>query len=231
MKLVIKKFLYDWVLKWFRKNNTAKFRNMSTKEVFTDIYKSKHWKSTDNVSGPGSELAQTEKLIRELNILFNELNIVSVLDIPCGNFHWMQKVDLSNINYLGADIVTELIESNKLKYQESEKLNFKVLNLITDPLPQCDLIIVRDCLVHFSNKDILNAIENIKSSGSKYLLTTTFTNHHMNFDIVTGDWRPLNLQDKPFNFAAPFRIINENCTELNGEFKDKSMALWEISKL
>ena len=231
MKLVIKKFLYDWVLKWFRKNNTAKFRNMSTEQVFTEIYRSKHWKSTDNVSGPGSEINQTETLIRELNVLFKELNIVSVLDIPCGNFHWMQKVDLSKIKYVGADIVTELIESNKQKYQESERLNFQVLNLITDRLPQCDLIIVRDCLVHFSNKDILNAITIIKSSGSKYLLTTTFTNHHMNFDIVTGDWRPLNLQDKPFNFAPPLMIINENCTECNGEFKDKSMALWEISKL
>lgn len=231
MKLFIKKFLYDWVLKWFRKNNTAKFRNMSTEQVFTEIYRSKHWKSTDNVSGPGSEINQTETLIRELNGLFKELNIVSVLDIPCGNFHWMQKVNLSKTNYVGADIVTELIESNKQNYQESDRLNFQVLNLITDPLPQCDLIIVRDCLVHFSNKDILNAITNIKSSGSKYLLTTTFTNHHMNFDIVTGDWRPLNLQDKPFNFAPPLMIINENCTECNGEFKDKSMALWEISKL
>ncbi|MBK9425837.1 MAG: class I SAM-dependent methyltransferase [Bacteroidetes bacterium] len=204
---------------------------MSTEQVFTEIYRSKHWKSTDNVSGPGSEINQTETLIRELNGLFKELNIVSVLDIPCGNFHWMQKVNLSKTNYVGADIVTELIESNKQNYQESDRLNFQVLNLITDPLPQCDLIIVRDCLVHFSNKDILNAITNIKSSGSKYLLTTTFTNHHMNFDIVTGDWRPLNLQDKPFNFAPPLMIINENCTECNGEFKDKSMALWEISKL
>ncbi|MBK9047579.1 MAG: class I SAM-dependent methyltransferase [Bacteroidetes bacterium] len=204
---------------------------MSTEQVFTEIYRSKHWKSTDNVSGPGSEINQTETLIRELNVLFKELNIVSVLDIACVNFHLMQKVSLSKTNYVGSDIVTELIESNKQNYQESDRLNFQVLNLITDPLPKCDLIIVRDCLVHFSNKDMLKAITIIKSSGSKYLLTTTFTNHHMNFDIVTGDWRPLNLQDKPFNFAPPLMIINENCTECNGEFKDKSMALWEISKL
>ncbi|MBL0071978.1 MAG: class I SAM-dependent methyltransferase [Bacteroidetes bacterium] len=137
---------------------------MSTEQVFTEIYRSKHWKSTDNVSGPGSELKQTETLIRELNVLFNELNIVSVLDIPCGNFHWMQKVNLSKIKYIGGDIVEDLIISNKKKYQESENLKFIVLNLITDPLPQCDIIIVRDCLVHFSNKDITDAILNIKSS-------------------------------------------------------------------
>jgi hypothetical protein len=93
------------------------------------------------------------------------------------------------------------------------------------------MIIVRDCLVHLSYEDINSAIKNIKSSGSKYLLTTTFTNYHLNHDIVTGDWRPLNLQEKPFNFSSPILVINENCTEGNGEYKDKSMAMWDISKV
>lgn len=102
--------------------------------------------------------------------------------------------------------------------------------MITDPLPQNDLIIVRDCLVHLSYKDIYNAIKNIKSSGSKYLLTTTFTNHDLNHDIVTGDWRAINLQ-KPFNFSSPLLVINENCTQGSGEYSDKAMALWEIDKI
>jgi hypothetical protein len=93
------------------------------------------------------------------------------------------------------------------------------------------LIFVRDCFVHLSYKDIDSAIKNIKSSASKYLLTTTFTNHHLNVDILTGEWRPLNLQVQPFNFSTPILVINENCTEGNGEFIDKSMALWEICKI
>jgi hypothetical protein len=106
-----------------------------------------------------------------------------------------------------------------------------VLNLIKDPLPKSDLIIVRDCLVHLSNKDVINAIKNIKSSGSKYLLTTTFTNLSLNSDILTGEWRPLNLLCAPFNLSNPLLVINENCTEGNGEYSDKSMALWEIESL
>ena len=62
-------------------------------------------------------------------------------------------------------------------------------------------------------------------------MTTTFTNYHNNFDIVTGDWRRLNLQEKPFNFPNPILVINENCTEGKGKYKDKSMALWEINKI
>ena len=226
----MKKFIPNWLLVWYRKNN-SKFRNKSTNEVFSEIYNTNHWNSSESISGRGSEVEQTASLINDLDKLLSDIKIASVLDIPCGDFNWMQKVDLSNIDYVGADIVEDLIMSNKRQHKEWGNLKFKVLNLITDPLPKSDMIIVRDCLVHLSNEDIKSAIKNIKSSGSKYLLTTTFTNHSLNSDIVTGDWRHLNLQRKPFNFPSPILTINENCTIGNGEYKDKSMALWEISKV
>ena len=57
------------------------------------------------------------------------MKITSVLDIPCGDFNWMQKVDLSNIEYIGADIVEELIKKNIEIYEGKNNLRFKVLNL------------------------------------------------------------------------------------------------------
>lgn len=239
MKNLIKKVIPNWLLDWNRnrvRNRNriivnSKYKNLSPKEVFSDIYNSNHWQSQESISGSGSETKQTETIIRGLEKLLKEKNIESVLDLPCGDFNWMQKVDLSNIDYTGADIVEDLIASNIMKYKDRENIKFKVLNLITDPLPKTDLIFVRDCLVHLSFEDINNAINNIKSSGSKYLLTTTFTDLQLNLDIVTGDWRPLNLQEKPFNFSKPLLVINENCTEGNGKSKDKSMALWEINKM
>lgn len=230
MMKFIKSIIPLSIISWYRNQKNIKFKNMSANEVFTEIYKNNHWKSTESVSGEGSEIKQTKNLIKELNNLFAEKNIKSVLDLPCGDFNWMQKVDLSKINYIGGDIVKELIEENIVKYKE-ENIDFKVLNLINDTLPNCDIINVRDCLVHLSYNDIYKALKNIKSSGCKYILTTSYVNHHMNYDIITGDWRPLNLQDKPFNFPAPLKIIIENSTEGNGQFKDKSMALWELEKL
>jgi len=226
-------FITDGILKWYRnfKRNSSKFRNMSTNEVFTEIYNKNHWKSSESISGTGSEIKQTESLINDLDKLMTDMNITSVLDIPCGDFTWMQNVDLSKIDYVGADIVEDIIVNNRKQFKERKGLKFIVLNLITDPLPKNDLIIVRDCLVHFSYEDIICAIKNIKSSGSNYLLTTTFTNYRLNHDIATGDWRPLNLQEKPFNLSSPLVVINENCTEFKGKYSDKSMALWDISKI
>ena len=233
MKNSIKRFIPGWLLGWYRNRNTnsRKFRNKSAKDVFTEIYESNHWESSESKSGTGSEFIKTESLIKGIDKLLIEMNIKSVLDLPCGDYEWMQKVDMSNINYIGADIVEALIEDNIKQYKETEKRKFKVLNIITDPLPKCDLIIVRDCFVHLSYDDINSAIQNIKASGSKYLLTTTFTKHNQNHDIVTGNWRALNLLEKPFNFSPPMTVLVENCTEGSGIYTDKAMALWEISKI
>ena len=103
--------------------------------------------------------------------------------------------------------------------------------MTNDFLPHCDLIFCRDCLVHFSFEEIFAAIRNFYDSGAEYLLTTTFPNRLSNYDIQTGDWRPLNFQLAPFNFPAPLRVINEHCTEGNGKFADKSLGLWKISDI
>ena len=68
-------------------------------------------------------------------------------------------------------------------------------------------------------------------SQSKFLLTTTFPNRHSNIDIDTGEWRPLNLNITPFDFPEPRLVINENCTEKNNAYKDKSLALYLIDEI
>jgi hypothetical protein len=140
-------------------------------------------------------------------------------------------VDLAETKYIGADIVNKLILNNSNSYSTSNQIDFKVINLITDKLPKVDLIFTRDCLVHLSFKDIYACVENIKKSGSKYLLTTTFINRNINNDIITGSWRPLNLEIAPFFFPKPVALIIENCTEDNGNFSDKAMALYNVKDL
>jgi len=195
--------------------------------VFTEIYQNNEWRSRESVSGPGSELAQTERLRKELNRLMPKLTIKSMLDIPCGDFNWMQHVNLSDVDYIGADIVEKLIEKNTQDCKEK----FQVLDILQDPLPKCDLLFVRDCLVHFSFEDTFAALKNIKQSGAKYLLTTTFTKTSVNKNIVTGGWRIINLQAEPFNLPEPMLVINEHCMEDEGAYKDKSMALWDLASL
>jgi hypothetical protein len=73
------------------------------------------------------------------------------------------------------------------------------------------------------------AIQNIKRSGSTYLLTTTFP-HAENSVIVTGSWRAINLQGAPFYFPAPVAIFNES-SKNDPATLSKSLALWKIADL
>jgi SAM-dependent methyltransferase len=193
------------------------------------MYVNHRWGDKESVSGTGSKLEQTRKLTEILPGLFLQYNIQSVLDIPCGDFNWMRHVDVSCVRYSGADIVKPLIEKNR-QIVASPNIDFFVADIIESRLPSVDLILCRDCFVHFSHKHIFKAIANIKTSNSGFLLTTTFPSH-ANFDIVTGSWRPINLEKKPFSFPHPLEIINEEYHSNNSGIADKSLALWRISDL
>ena len=191
---------------------------------FDRIFIENKWNSNESLSGPGSEIKKTKNIRKMLPILINKFKINSVCDIPCGDFNWMRLIIEKIPNYIGGDVVKELIEQNKKKYKN---INFIHIDLIKDKIPDCDLILIRDCLFHLSYKDINKVINNLKKSKIKYILTTNFVNRK-NFDIKSGGWRPICLQNKPFNWKDPIYIINEN---ENSEYKDKHMGLWKINDL
>jgi SAM-dependent methyltransferase len=198
--------------------------------VFSQIYRRNDWGGTESVSGPGSSLSRTNVARKAIAELITSRNIKTILDAPCGDFHWMRLLDLGQVDYCGVDIVSELIAQNIAQHSRSN-VTFQVLDIVKDPLPQVDLIVCRDALVHLFYKDIFQALRNFKSSGSTYLLTTSFPGHE-NRDIrLQGDWRPFNLQSEPINLKAPRELFNEECDEMDGIFKDKSLVLWSLDDL
>jgi len=202
----------------------------SRRRKFTEIYEREHWTSPESQSGPGSTLAQTRVVREMLPRLVEQLGVQTLLDIPCGDFHWMQSVPLDSCAYTGADIIDRLVQANNERYARPDR-RFLVLDIVRDRLPRAELVLCRDCLVHFSYRDIHRAVRAIKRCGAAYLLTTTFTDRPTNRNIATGRWRPLNLQGPPFSWPAPLLIVNEECTEFGGRFSDKSLGLWQVSRL
>jgi hypothetical protein len=200
------------------------------REKFTKIYHENHWSGVESRSGGGSDLQATVVIRPALSALFKRLQIKSLLDLPCGDFLWMKEVDLQGIDYTGGDIVPELIASNQAKYGAPGRKFIEIDITATVP-PRADLILVRDCLVHFSYRDLRKALVNIKASGAEWLLTTTFPHRAENEDIVTGFWRPVNLQIPPFSLPPPLELINEHSPGKTPESGDKSLGLWKLSEL
>jgi hypothetical protein len=202
----------------------------STEAVFRSAVTENKWGDNDSVSGGGSDLFQTRAVRERLPTLWADFGIDTILDLPCGDFYWMQHVPMDDIRYIGADILSELVQRNNELYGRPN-VAFRRLDLLEDRLPKVDLILCRDCLVHLSYRHIETALQNICDSGSTYLLTTTFSERRRNHDISTGQFRPLNLEAKPLSLPAPILLINEGCTEQDNSFQDKSLGLWRVSDI
>ncbi len=203
---------------------------MFIRHKFSRIYRNNLFLGTESRSGEGSGLSQTFTIRKEIPKLIIDLNVRSLIDAPCGDFLWMQEIDLPVEKYIGIDIVQEIIKDNQQKYGNGQR-SFQNLNIIEDELPTADMILCRDCLVHLSYSHCKKIITNFRVSGSKYLLTTTFIKRPNNVNLGKGFWRPLNLEKTPFNFPKPILIINENCTEDNGKYSDKSLGLWMLKDI
>jgi len=208
-----------------------KRRRRPTREgVFQVIYDRNLWGDPESVSGPGSSLTRTSAFSAELPPLFSELGVRTLLDAPCGDLNWLSALPLDLDEYIGVDIVSELIAHNQRVHNAASR-SFRRLDLVVDPLPRADLILCRDGLVHLSSADVVSAMHNFKRSGSVYLLTTTFTSVASNRDIETGGWRPINLQQPPFSFPSPLRAIDERRFDADGRPTGKSLALWRLEQL
>lgn len=205
-------------------------RGRSAGEVFTDIYRHNRWQGSESRSGEGSSLQQTATLISHFPQVLQRLGVRAMLDIPCGDFHWMSRVNLTEVAYIGADIVPDVIAANTARYAAPGK-EFRVIDLCAGPLPRTDMVFCRDCMVHLPFSMLARAIAQIRASGATYLMATTFPGTSENRDIALGDFRPLNLQRAPFNFPPPLEVVEEHCTESGGAYTDKAMGIWRVAYL
>lgn len=193
-------------------------------EIFTTIFNQNSWGCPETVSGYGSTLNSTKTIAAALPFIIQDYHITTFLDAACGDFNWMQHLDLDIDHYTGVDVVPEIIQLNTERHSTAQR-TFLVRNIATDTLPKADLIFCRDCLVHHTLEDVKSILRNFVLSGSTYILMTSFPEHSINTDITTGDWRPLNFQAPPFNFTSPLLTINEETAV------DKSLALWSLAAI
>jgi glycosyltransferase involved in cell wall biosynthesis len=200
----------------------------STKGRFARIHAGNVWQGSDSRSGPGSSLEETRVVRRELGPLLERIGARVLLDIPCGDFHWMKETVLPIDTYIGADLIDRIVDANKLRYG-SEQRRFVRLDITRDDLPLADVVLCRDGLDHLSLEDAKQALANIKRSGAQFLLATTYPERARNGDIRTGDWRPLNLERAPFDLPPPIEMLNEG--SLKPGFSDKSLGLWRVDDL
>jgi hypothetical protein len=205
----------------------SRLRSLNRRRIFRVAFQNNLWDGEQSASGLGSSLEATEPLRSELPGVLARPYIKSLLDIPCGEVHWISNMTRGTYRYIGADIVQEVIEKNRKTH--SDLGEFVCLDLLTDPLPKADVILCRDCLVHLSLRDGVRAIRNMQKSGAAFLLLTTFPGVTKNTDTVAPYWRPLNMQIEPFNLTTPLELIKDyapGTKNAPGQF----LGMWAVAR-
>lgn len=209
---------------------------LTEKKKFEVIYKYSYWRidKNESLSGYGSSFAATENLLKDLINFINKENIKTIFDVPCGDFYWMKKLNFSNLKYTGGDIVTDLILDNISKNKNSN-VNFLQFDILNNIPGTFDLIMNRDCLVHFKDRDVIIALKNLKQSKSKFFASTIYPNINRNINSNLPDnWRPLNLCIEPFNLPKPYILLNDKektQKNLPNITQEKYLAVWKLNDL
>jgi hypothetical protein len=210
--------------------HASTLKKLGLEERFQRIYETNLWSDPESRSGVGSNLDATRVLRAELPGALRELGTKVLLDAPCGDFSWMRYVELGGIDYIGGDIVPALVAENQRSYG-SHARRFVHLDLTRDALPEADVLLCRDCLVHLSYANIRAIFANVARSTIRHVLMTSFPGRGDNEDIDDGDWRPLDFQAPPFSFPPPVLTIVEECEEEGGSYSDKSLCAWRVADL
>jgi SAM-dependent methyltransferase len=194
--------------------------------VFALAYATQAWGSAEAGSGQGSEREATTALRSYLPELFKRLDVKIFLDAPCGDWNWMQLVDLAGVDYVGIDVVPDVIASNRKRFARPG-VRFVLADLTADSLPCADLVLCRDCWVHLSFRDIAAMLENFRRSNITWLLVSNTPSIKKNRNQITGlSWRHLNLHQPPFHFPKALESRRDHYPDVPFE-----ISLWRIADL
>lgn len=197
-------------------------------KVFDYIYEHGVWLNGGNestLSGLGSELRATEVVRSGLHEMLASIGSQSLLDVGCGDFTWMQQVDLGGRDYIGIDIVEGVIADNIERFS-SERRAFRCVDAVSQDLPIADVVLCREILFHLSFADGHRLLRNIQRSGASHIIATSDTATAFNSNIRTGDYRVLNLNRGPYRFPAPLSWIADD-----GVVPGRRLGVWKLNEI
>lgn len=201
---------------------------MLMEERFTRIYTSNAWGSKETPCGPGSTLEACAPIIAKLPIWLDLHSVRSIVDLGCGDFHWMSQVDLGEIEYDGYDIVKEAVQA--ASKHSASNIAFHHADILAMQIPKVDLVICKDVLIHLPDADVLTLLQNIRSSGTRLLASTTSPgwNNAFRSGMKAGEFSPVDLEAAPF--LLPPAINTVEVPHGNGKPR-KFFALWDLQDI
>jgi len=195
------------------------YGQLSVAEAFIRTYRNKLWGGIDGdsfFSGRGSLDKFATPYVEWLVRFISEHDIRTVVDLGCGDFRIGEKIcSSSSVNYIGVDIVPELIAFNQSQFG-NDRVSFRCANIIEDELPNGELCLIRQVLQHLSNQQIASVLLNC--AKFPYLLVTEVVYNgrkvRPNLDMVHGPDTRVFKHSGVFLDRAPYNLKTQTVLEI-----------------
>src|SRR5215471_18771366 len=140
------------------------YGRLSPEEAFSRVYSCKAWGAAAEepyYSGNGSSGQVADEYCGFVNGLIRDHGVRSVADLGCGDFRIGRRiVAAAGVAYVGVDVVPEVVEYCRERFS-SEQVRFERLDILSDPLPDADLCLLRQVLQHLSNAEVEAALGSV----------------------------------------------------------------------
>jgi hypothetical protein len=199
-------------------------RISSTEKVFSKIYKEAKWSGScsksDYSSGAGSRSPEiVDQYLKDLS-RYLKMNCGTqgvIVDLGCGDFSVGARLEGLYCEYIGVDVVPEIIEHNTKIFGE-EHIRFLHLDIVNDPLPDGDICIIRQVFQHLSNKQILRCLRRLHKY--KHVIISEHIPEcgkllRKNLDKVQGSGTRLDMDSGVYLDAKPFNIPASKLSEVS----------------
>ena len=201
------------------------FKSGVSYKVFEKTYAGNTWGSRESFSGEGSEMSITESVRKCLGNWIQKYSIDNFGDV-CGDTNWQKYIPgISKVDYTGYDVSEKALQYAANKNKDTA-FQFKPLDITAQVPDKHDAFMIRDVIQHLTLEQGVSALKNIKDSGAKYLIVSSYPAGR-NANIPTGFFYKNNVYEPPFN-SLQLAPALEVCDNYDGKHRRMGSKLMLI---
>lgn len=156
-------------------------------------------------SGAGSDAFHTTPYRAFVDTFMRLNDVRTVVDIGCGDWQFSRLMNFEGIDYLGLDVVPELMTSNQQRFGGPGR-RFAEMPDALDDVPGGDLLLMKDVLQHLPDATIADFAKQVVPRFRWALLTNSFEklDTPRNTDTAIGGFRCLDLAAAPHGWRGAY---------------------------